>query len=477
MAVRRTPDRNETPWREIVDDATPNSLPSTQPPSGRHFSFKKCVACNIDYTPTAYHQKYCTTCGRLSSRRKSQALVDKIPNTVASTDCDSGSDGAFDQDGDDQNFTTPHQPSINSMMLSTNNTKRGNQHFSPLENEAEDKRGRNDYHTEADLKKLSTHQLISIILEQQSTINNLNSKCNQSEDALQAEIKKFNAMEDNFNKTAAELIQAKLCFADDFLSAMKKPSTYAEAVSSNQSPGPVTLIADLCDTSSRAPELNAIEELLGSRNGGPVAQSSYHRDGKLFITFGHKQEMETAINILNSKPKAKEVISATSLPKRLFPMIIRDVATRNFSGPADIVTDLNSVEGNRCLKGHVTKANVIFTNRNGKSLVKLLIDCRRARDEAISRGRIFSNTGVSYATLAVNPEREIRRCYNCCRYGHLASKCRSKLRCGRCSLDHQTHECTSDSLRCSNCNGNHISGCQSCPEQQKEITRYTKLFC
>jgi hypothetical protein len=28
--------------------------------------------------------------------------------------------------------------------------------FSPLENEAEDKRVRNDYHTEADLKKLST---------------------------------------------------------------------------------------------------------------------------------------------------------------------------------------------------------------------------------------------------------------------------------------------------------------------------------
>ncbi len=232
--------------------------------------------------------------------------------------------------------------------------------FSPLENEAEDKRVRNDYHTEADLKKLSTPSPtnISIILEQQSTINNLNSKRNQSEDALQAEIKKFNALKDNFNKTSAELVQAKLCFADDFLSAMKKPSTYAEAVRSNQAPGPVTLIADLCDLSSRAPELNAIEELLGSRDGGPVAQSSYHRDGKLFITFGHKQEMKTAINILNSKPKAKEVISATSLLKRLFPMIIGDVATRNYSGPAEIITNLNSVEGNRCLKGNETNKNM-----------------------------------------------------------------------------------------------------------------------
>ena len=66
-------------------------------------------------------------------------------------------------------------------------------------------------------------------------------------------------------------------------------------------------------------------------------------------------------------------------------MIIRDVATANYYDPADIKVDLNSVEGNRCLKGHVTKAYAIFTNQNGKSLVKLLITCRRARDEAISR--------------------------------------------------------------------------------------------
>jgi len=363
MAVRHSPVRFETQWSGNVDGITPNSLPSTQQSSGRQFSLKSCVTCNCDYTPTAYHQKYCATCGCLPARRKSQALVDKISNpttAVVSHDSDGASDDVFDQGVDDHNFT-PHQPSIFSMVLSSNNTKRVNQHFSPLENEAEDKRGRNDYHTEADLKKLSSHQLISIILEQQSTINNLNSKRNQSEDALQAEIKKFNALKDNFNKTSAELVQAKLCFADDFLSAMKKPSTYAEAVSSNQAPGPVTLIADLCDPSSRALELNAIEELLGSRDGGPVAQSSYHRDGKLFITFGHKQEMKTAINILNSKPKAKEVISATSLLKRLFPMIIGDVATRNYSGPAEIITNLNSVEGNRCLKGNETNKNTVPT--------------------------------------------------------------------------------------------------------------------
>jgi hypothetical protein len=37
-------------------------------------------------------------------------------------------------------------------------------------------------------------------------------------------------MEDHLKKTSEELMQTKLCFVDDFLSGMKKPTTYAEAV-------------------------------------------------------------------------------------------------------------------------------------------------------------------------------------------------------------------------------------------------------
>lgn len=83
--------------------------------------------------------------------------------------------------------------------------------------------------------------------------------------------------------------------------------------------------------------------------------------------------MDSAIDILNSVPKAKELITAIFFPKK-FPMIIRDVTTTNYSGPSDIINDLNRVDGNRFLQGHVTRANVIFTNRSGKSLVKLLVD-------------------------------------------------------------------------------------------------------
>ena len=61
-------------------------------------------------------------------------LVDKISNptnAVVSPDSDGASDYIFDRDVDEHNLTTPHQPSNFSMGLSTNNMKRGNQHFSP----------------------------------------------------------------------------------------------------------------------------------------------------------------------------------------------------------------------------------------------------------------------------------------------------------------------------------------------------------
>ena len=43
-------------------------------------------------------------------------------------------------------------------------------------------------------------------------------------------------------------------------------------------------------------------------------------------------------------------------------------------------------------------------------------------------------------------------------------------------MNNPTHECCSETLRCCNCNGNHISGCRSCPKQQRELVRTTLLL-
>ncbi len=130
-----------------------------------------------------------------------------------------------------------------------------------------------------------------------------------------------------------------------------------------------------------------------------------------------------------------------------------------------------------CLRGHKTKANVIFKKRIWQiSRQTCYLLSKRPWWRWPTANASFQKLEYPPPPWQSTPEREIRRCYNCCRYGHLASKCRSKLRCGRCSMSHQTHECTSETLRCCNCNGSDISGSQSCPEQQKEIMRYTTLF-
>jgi hypothetical protein len=159
MSVQRSPVRNEVQWRESTAAASPDPQPSSQQPSGRHFSMKICVTCNNDYTPTAYHQKYCSICGRNSARRKTQALVDNTlnpPNADIASDIDGLSDNqngnVFGQYETGSTLTTPYQPS-NITLDPSANTKRGNEHFSPLDNAADDKRTRNDCHTEAELVK------------------------------------------------------------------------------------------------------------------------------------------------------------------------------------------------------------------------------------------------------------------------------------------------------------------------------------
>lgn len=106
-----------------------------------------------------------------STRRKSQALVENtlnprnanIPSDIEAQNVNH-SNNVFGQYAEGLTLSTPYQPSYFTLDPSTN-TKRGNEHFSPLGNAADDKRTRNDCHTEAEHIKLPLQQLISIILE------------------------------------------------------------------------------------------------------------------------------------------------------------------------------------------------------------------------------------------------------------------------------------------------------------------------
>ncbi|XP_072948518.1 uncharacterized protein [Epargyreus clarus] len=65
------------------------------------------------------------------------------------------------------------------------------------------------------------------------------------------------------------------------------------------------------------------------------------------------------------------------------------------------------------------------------------------------------------------------QCYQCCRYGHTKTQCRSKPRCFKCGEGHTGDSCDieDDCALCCSCTGAHFATDKSCPEfvRQKQI--------
>lgn len=63
------------------------------------------------------------------------------------------------------------------------------------------------------------------------------------------------------------------------------------------------------------------------------------------------------------------------------------------------------------------------------------------------------------------------QCYNCCRYGHIKSQCRSKPRCFKCGQEHSGDSCTVDDdlIQCLHCSSiSHTAISKSCPEHARQ---------
>jgi hypothetical protein len=73
------------------------------------------------------------------------------------------------------------------------------------------------------------------------------------------------------------------------------------------------------------------------------------------------------------------------------------------------------------------------------------------------------------------------QCFNCCRYGHIKSQCRSTPKCFKCGQGHSGDSCSvdEDSVVCCLCSGSHTATSKKCPEynRQKSIKETMAKSC
>ena len=69
------------------------------------------------------------------------------------------------------------------------------------------------------------------------------------------------------------------------------------------------------------------------------------------------------------------------------------------------------------------------------------------------------------------PQCQIKQCFKCQGYGHIANICTRGARCGKCGQDHETKKCSSESLQCIQCKGPHAAWHHECPARQREYQR------
>lgn len=73
------------------------------------------------------------------------------------------------------------------------------------------------------------------------------------------------------------------------------------------------------------------------------------------------------------------------------------------------------------------------------------------------------------------------QCFNCCRYGHIKSHCRSTPKCFKCGQGHSGDSCSvdEDSVVCCLCSGSHFATSKKCPEfsRQKSIKETMAKSC
>ncbi|XP_045451488.1 uncharacterized protein LOC123661922 [Melitaea cinxia] len=68
------------------------------------------------------------------------------------------------------------------------------------------------------------------------------------------------------------------------------------------------------------------------------------------------------------------------------------------------------------------------------------------------------------------------QCFKCLKFNHSAKICRSEQVCSKCSENHSYKDCSSETLKCTNCSGNHLAISKDCPIKAARILKHRQSY-
>lgn len=170
------------------------------------------------------------------------------------------------------------------------------------------------------------------------------------------------------------------------------------------------------------------------------------KDGGILIGCSDIEEISKfknlAINKLNANYEIKDV-------KNLSPRI-RIVGMSEKFEEHELVDYIKHQNKSLCSNSFECKLLKFWSTKRNKDIYQavLQIDVVTYNNiMAAGRGKLF----VGFDMCDVYDSIDIRRCYKCCGFNHTSVQCKSKECCPKCGGGHSVKDCTSNVLKCTNC--------------------------
>ena len=112
---------------------------------------------------------------------------------------------------------------------------------------------------------------------------------------------------------------------------------------------------------------------------------------------------------------------------------------------------------------------LLASRSGGTATWKVKVTCKSSDDQKLLLKKGIRIGFRNYKAMEYNVARKPLICYNCQRFGHIASNCTDVIRCRYCSNEHSSKDCPKNKICCANCGKEHETSSTECEHIRKEM--------